>query len=62
MRDLVTSASRLQNVSPEETVNALFSMNNAMLKVCIASIKQENPDISEKDLLKELKRIYGLRR
>ena len=62
MADAAAVGYRLRNVSPEDSLRMLFSMNQAMVDVCAASVRMERPNISDADLLKELKRIYRLRK
>jgi len=57
---LYITAKRLQNVDSATTVKAMCNLNQAALKVCIASLKKENPSINDERLLQELKRIYSL--
>lgn len=55
------SPNRLRNISSEETIKAMMSMNKAMVDICVASIKSENPDITEKELIKEMNKIFWCR-
>ena len=55
-------AGRSKNLTPEQSLQAFFDMNSAVLKICIGSVKADDPKISEKRLLKEIKRIYSLRK
>ena len=36
----------------------LFDLNNAILNITISRLKNEKPDISENELIKELKKIF----
>lgn len=51
-------AEQLKGKSSSETFKAMLDMNNAVLKMCVSAIKSRKPNISEKELLEELKRIY----
>ena len=57
-RVLLMRAERLRNISGEKTLNAMLQLNKLNLEMCKASIKENNPKISDKDLLKELNKIY----
>lgn len=58
---LLIEAGRARKMTSEQSLQAFFDMNNAMLRICIESIKAEKPRISEKNLLKEVKRAYSFR-
>lgn len=49
-------AKRLRNVSSSETIEAMMSMNKAVIRICVDMIKAKKPNITEKALLKELRR------
>lgn len=51
-------AKQLRNKSASETFKAMLDMNDAVLEICVSTIKSEKPNISEEELLKELKKIY----
>ncbi|MHA1439380.1 MAG: hypothetical protein ACTSPD_17550 [Promethearchaeota archaeon] len=36
----------------------LFDLNNAVLNIAISRLKNENPDLSENELIQELKEIF----
>ena len=59
---LAIEAERIRNLTPQQSLEVFFDMNSAMLKICIESIRAEAPGISEKELLKELRRIYAFRK
>ena len=48
----------LKDKSGEETMNAVFILNRVSLEMCKASIKEKNPNINKKQMLKELNKIY----
>ncbi len=41
-----------------KTLKAMMDLNKSILDITIASIKNKKPKIKEKDLIKELKKIY----
>jgi len=49
---------RLRKVSGEVTLNAMLQLNELNLEMCKASIKEKHPEISDKELLVELNKIY----
>nr|MBA4405240.1 hypothetical protein [Nanoarchaeum sp.] len=51
-------AKQVRGKTSAESFKAMLDMNDAVLKICISSIRSRKPDISEKELLKELKDIY----
>jgi len=57
-RVLLIRVERLKNISGEKTLNAMLKLNKLNLEMCKASIKESNPKISDKELLKELNKIY----
>ncbi len=59
-KDLIQEALFLRNVSPIESFEAGLKLNRFALDMAIAGIKKSKPNISDKDLLKELKKIYWL--
>ncbi|MBI4451605.1 hypothetical protein HY642_06540 [Candidatus Woesearchaeota archaeon] len=52
---------RSASITPQEGLEVLFDLNQAMMKLCIESIRARNPNVSERELLREVKRIYALR-
>ena len=39
-------------------IEVLFDLNNAILNITISRLKNEKPDISENELIQELKKIF----
>lgn len=58
---LFIEAERVKTLTPQQSLEVFFDLNRAVLKICVESIRAENPDISEEQLLKEVKRIYSFR-
>jgi len=56
---ILIEAKRARRLSYEESLNIFFDMNKTMLKICTESVIAENPNISKKNLLNEVKRIYS---
>ena len=54
-----TSVIQLRNRGGSESFEAMVDMIDAMLNLCISSIKSEKPGITDKDLIDQLKRICG---
>ena len=48
----------LKDKSGEETLEASLSLIKLNLAMCEASIKEKNPKITQRELLKELNKIY----
>lgn len=48
----------LEGKSGQETLKAMLELNKWNLELCKASIKAEKPDITDKEMLKELNKIY----
>ena len=57
-RVLLMRAKRLIDIPGERTLNCMLQLNKLNLEMCKASIKENNPKISDKELLKELNKIY----
>jgi len=55
---LLMRAKLLRNKSGEETLNAMLQLNKLNLEICKASIKEKNPKITKKQIVKELNKIY----
>ena len=55
---LLERSKRLKNFSGDKTLNAMLQLNRLNLEMCKSSIKIKNPKIGEKELLKELKKVY----
>ncbi|MDI6606665.1 MAG: hypothetical protein QME65_05955 [Candidatus Omnitrophota bacterium] len=59
-RDLIAHAAALRGVPGAKTAKAAFELDNYLLKAVTASIRSSHPDISKKELLAEIKKVYGL--
>ena len=59
---LLIEAGVNKNLTPQQTFETFIDMNNAVLSICIESIRAADPGISEKDLLEEVKKAYSFRR
>ena len=55
---LLEKSKRLKNFSGDKTLNAMLQLNRLNLEMCKSSIKIKNRKIGEKELLKELKKVY----
>ncbi len=58
---LFIEAERIRHLTPQQSLEVFFDMNRAVLKVCTESVRAQNPKISGKGLLNEVKRIYSFR-
>ena len=58
---LFIEAERIKSKTPEQTLDTFFDMNRSVMKICVESIMAQNPGISERRLLKEVKRAYASR-
>lgn len=52
---------RIRNKNINSSFNTMVDMNNSVINLCISSIKAKNPKITEKDLIKRLHKIVGLK-
>ncbi|MFQ6062408.1 MAG: hypothetical protein ACE5J9_04440 [Methanosarcinales archaeon] len=57
---LLVSVNQLRRINGSESLEAMANMIDAALSLCISSIKYENPGISDKELIKNLKKIYSM--
>jgi hypothetical protein len=55
---VIWQARQLKGVSPAKTLETMMDMNDAVLRLCIDSIRSRQPHIKEKELLAELEKIY----
>jgi hypothetical protein len=46
---------RVRRLKPEEKVNMAIDMTEAMVGACIGGIKAENPNVTEQELMEELR-------
>lgn len=53
-------AKQVSDKSTEERFDAMIDMNDAVLSICIDSIKNETPNLTERSLLNELRKRYWL--
>ena len=60
-RDLVRECILLRKMGPVQTFRAALDLDNYVLNLTIDGVKKENPGIGEKELIRELKKIYSLR-
>lgn len=58
---LLVSVAQLRRIKSSESLEAMVDMIDTALSLCISSIRSEQPEISDKELIKNIKAIYGLR-
>ena len=57
-RKVIHQAAQLKHISPTKTMEAMMDMNDAVLRLCIDSLRAQHPHIKGRRLLEELRRIY----
>jgi hypothetical protein len=55
---------RLGRLEPEERVNLAIGMSDVCVRVCADGVKDQNPDISEEELIERVRErlMFGKRR
>ena len=46
---------RLGRLKPEEKVNMMLEMSDAVVRICAEGIKMQNPGITEKEVIEKLR-------
>lgn len=58
---LLVSVAQLRRITGCQSLEAMVDMIDTALSLCLNSIKFEQPRISEKELMKYIKNLYGLK-
>ncbi|MDO8727213.1 MAG: hypothetical protein Q7J35_14180 [Candidatus Methanoperedens sp.] len=57
---LLVSVYQLRKFKGSDSLEAMVDMINSALNICMTSIKEEHPGISDRQLIKSIKEIYRL--
>ena len=58
---LLVSVRQLRRFKGSDSLEAMVNLIDSALNICIISIKTEHPGISNKELIKRVKEIYGIK-
>lgn len=58
---LLVSVYHLRRIKGSDSLEAMADMIDTALTLCISSIKFDKPGITDKELIKNIKEIYGLK-
>jgi len=58
---LLVSVRQLRKFKGSDSLEAMVDLIDSALRICIKSVRSENPGISDKQLLKNIKEIYGIK-
>ncbi len=58
---LLASVRQLRRFKGSESLEAMVDLVDSALNICIQSVQSEHPKASDKDLIKSIKEIYGIK-